>query len=194
MNNNKNFLDQLDGGWEDLIADTYKDVNYENLVEFPLTRRDSKYFNVFINKHLSKQCDGKRILDIIIPDIETIKLEVKKVDISYSELYYVNFHFVPLKDVVFRLEDGLEMNPSTPEAIEKDVSFGLIISQNKRSGDIDYQISMSEYNVFSRFDVENATKHTFVPINLIDMYSDPIEPIKLKTSLRNRLIDEGLKL
>ena len=190
----QNFFDQLDNNWNDVLSNTYENANYENLVEFPLTRRDSKFFNIFINKHLSKQCDGKRILDIIIPDIETIKLEVKKVDISYSELYYVNFHFVPLKDVVFRLEDGLEIKPSTPEAIEKDVSFGLIISQNKRSGDIDYQISMSEYNVFSRFDVENATKHTFVPINLIDMYSDPIEPIKLKTSLKNILIEEGLNL
>ena len=32
MNKNKNFLDQLDGGWEDLIADTYSDATANNTI------------------------------------------------------------------------------------------------------------------------------------------------------------------
>ena len=32
MNKNKNFLDQLDGGWGDLIADTYSDATANNTI------------------------------------------------------------------------------------------------------------------------------------------------------------------
>ena len=192
MEQEKNFLDSLND-WGAILTDTYERGSYENLLEFPLLKKSSIYFDVFLNKQLDEKNAGKRILDIIIPDIETIRLEVKKHDINYTVLYYVNFHFVPLKDVIFKLEDGTEVKPSTLEALKKVVSFGLIISQKSTGGEIEYKISMSEHNVFSIFDVENATKHEFVPINLIDLPSGE-DPVKFKTTLKNRLIEEGLKL
>lgn len=202
MNKNKNFLDQLDGGWEDIIANTYKESTLEKILEFPLMKRQSKFFNVFVPSILSPQYEGKRILDIIITENENINFTVEKSETPFYYLYNINYNNVPLKEVIFVLEDGIELKPSTPEVADKEVSFNVMIidpkdhkkQDNIYIGELSYKISMCEEPVYDLFVVQNATKYTLVPKNLIDLTSDYNQQPNFGILIKKELKEKGLNI
>ena len=97
------FLDQLDRGWGDVIADTYKDDNYENLLEFTLDKYNNFYGKIpRIDIFLSEQYAGSQIVKFIIKDNENIDVDIKNI----ADAVHIMFNNVYFKDVIFVLENG----------------------------------------------------------------------------------------
>ena len=190
MNKNKNFLDQLDGGWEDLIADTYKDANYENLLEFPLCDYNKFYSKVpRIDKFLSVKYAGSKIVKFIIKDNEDIDVDIKNI----SDTIHIMFNNVYFKDLIFVLESGYDFTfEDVTDDLKRELSdilfsFNVFGYYNYKCCYFDdFQIFMNETPEFN-IGLSYTNMGDFCPHNFNGCDASKEEPIKFKGTIETKL-------
>lgn len=162
-----NFLNNLDGGWEDVIETTYRETA-EILLEYPLM--DVFYYNV--------DNETKVIDAIIIKNSPHVEIKVLKSPHNFiGETYSVYLKNVPISNVTYRLrgikynkDDELTYSPLLPlegDDSNKKISYLISITKLKKPGPYNqknlYFLSMSNDPDFDEKEVLDRSKNGYKP-------------------------------
>ena len=188
----QNFFDELDGGWGDLIADTYKEANAKPVLDFPI--------NVSYNPH-PVTYNGKKVINVIIYESENMKNWVERTRVlSTVIIYNVYFCNIPLKSIRYILEDGTEITPKLLPDDKRDevskgkVSFRVKINQYIKDQEVTYLLSMSNSKVFYNHDLYKTCADGYILNNLNSTYEDESKPIGLHLDIINSLKEKGFDI
>ena len=190
----QNFFDQLDGGWGDLIADTYREANAKPALDFPI--------NVSYNPH-PVTYNGKKVINVIIHESESMKNwveKVEKINLSTVIIYNVYFCKIPLKSIRYILEDGTEITPKLLPDDKRDevskgkVSFRVKINQYIKDQEVTYLLSMSNSMVFDNHDLYKTKADGYILNNLNSTYKEELKPIGLHLDIINSLKEKGFDI
>ena len=188
----QNFFDELDGGWGDLIADTYKEANTKPVLDFPI--------NVSYNPH-PVTYNGKKVINVIIYESENMRNWVERTRVlSTVIIYNVYFCNIPLKSIRYILEDGTEITPKLLPDDKRDevskgkVSFRVKISQYIKDQEVTYLLSMSNSMVFDNHDLYKTCADGYILNNLNSTYEDESKHIGLHLDIINSLKEKGFDI
>ena len=113
MNTKQNFFDQLDGGWGDLIADTYKKTinsytleftDGKTLFKFKPTKKLSYYTKIEISDEILTTLERITFLNINEPENFDISRNFRKETETYTiktNIKSVLINGIPLMDILF---------------------------------------------------------------------------------------------
>ena len=113
MNTKQNFFDHLDGGWEDLIADTYKKTinSYtleftegKTLFKFKPTKKRRYYTKIEISDEILTTLERITFLNINEPENFDIRRNFRKETETYTiktNIKSVLINGIPLMDILF---------------------------------------------------------------------------------------------
>ena len=188
----QNFFDELDGGWGDLIADTYKEANTKPVLDFPI--------NVSYNPH-PVTYNGKKVINVIIYESENMRNWVERTRVlSTVIIYNVYFCNIPLKSIRYILEDGTEITPKLLPDDKRDevskgkVSFRVKISQYIKDQEVLYLLSMSNSKMFNNQDLYKTCADGYILNNLNSTYEDESKHIGLHLDIINSLKEKGFDI
>ena len=194
------FFDQLDGGWGDLIADTYKKTN-ETLLEFPIDDYQ------FIDSFFVASYKDKTIERLIIKTAPEIRISIEESDHIYGRNYAIYFNNVPLKCIKYKLiEDDYSsekktyyegITPLNGDNENSQISFSVDIVVPSESNSAEtkknkYYIYMCTDSIFTETDSDNLYRSNyFLPKSSFIENAWEEEPI-FGDTVMNMLKDRGL--
>lgn len=165
------FFDQLDGGWGDLIADTYKKSN-ETLVEYPLSDPLSGYY------YYNDGTENKIIDTIIIKKSSSVEIEIIENPNNFLGKEYALFlKNVSIYNVIYKLRGGhfnkdsettyVKLKPLEGDDDTRKISFLISITDLKKPGPgkqhIAYYLCMSNDPDFDIKDKRDKSKSGYKP-------------------------------
>ena len=156
MKTKQNFLDQLDGGWGDLIADTYKKTinsytleftDGKTLFKFKPTKKLSYYTKIEISDEILTTLERITFLNINEPENFDISRNFRKETETYTiktNIKSVLINGIPLMDILFS-ESNIDKKNSSINLIsastiyiknyneypDTTITFDLIIYENR---------------------------------------------------------------
>ena len=197
----QNFFDHLDGGWGDLIADTYKKTN-EPLLVFPIDDHQ------LIDSFFGATYKDKTIERLIIKTAPEIRISIEESEhINGLTIYAIYFNNVPLKCIKYKLiEDDHSpeqkpyyegITPLNGDNENSQISFSVDIVVPSESNSAEtkknkYYIYMCTDSIFTKIDSDNLYRSNyFLPKSSFIENAWEEEPI-FGDTVMNMLRDRGL--